>query len=182
MDKAGGQSTVNFVGASNFRQPANIITSAPSSSKSSKANSPTASPTKTPSSPTARRSRRSSAASANQRLSIIEEDKPHQSQRKTPSPTLQRGRTHHRPWSRRFLPEPPQYSTDHDPPTYSFVDAGSTTGLRSEKLYELKNKKFVAERGGCRRIFLLIFLIFLCLVGLIVGLAVGLTRRHHHDG
>ena len=114
-----------------------------------------------------RRSRAGSRASSlDHRLSIIAEDGNVQ-------PAIP-AQTHHRPFSRRFLGEPPRYTNGHRPPQYTLWDV---TGPKGEKFQDLRDNAYVAKRGGWKRICLIALFIIICIVALIVGLAVGLHKR-----
>ncbi len=118
----------------------------------------------------ARRSRAGSRASSlDNRLSIIAED----SNNPPPLPPVQQ--THNRPFSRRFLGEPPRYRDGKEPPKYSLWDV---TGPKGEKFEDLRNNAYVARRGGWKRICLVAFLVIACIVALVVGLVVGLRKKH----
>ena len=117
-----------------------------------------------------RRSRRSSAAtSLDARLPIIEEDHP-----SPPLPIEAPPRTHNRPFSQRFRSNPPRYSDKNGPPSYTFLDV---IGPKGETFEDLRNNKFIARRGGWKKLCIIGFLIVLIVIGLAVGLAVGLTQR-----
>ncbi len=115
----------------------------------------------------ARRSRTSSrAASLDNRLPAIDED--------SPSPPLSLPqKTHHRPFTRRFLGDPPHYGSGHPPPKYTFWDV---TGPKGEKFEDLRNNEYIAKRGGWKRICTISLIVLFLLIGLVVGLAVGLTK------
>ena len=116
-----------------------------------------------------RRSRPGSRASSlDHRLSIIAEDS------NTPLPPLPSHQPHNRPFSRRFLGEPPRYS-GHAPPKYSLWDV---TGPKGEKFDDLRNNRFVAQRGGWKRICLIAILVIVCIIALAIGLGVGLKKKH----
>lgn len=117
----------------------------------------------------ARRSRAGSRTSSlDHRLSIIDEDG-----NPPPPPPVQQ--PHHRPFSRRFLGEPPRYRDGKEPPRYSMWDV---TGPKGEKFEDLRNNAYVAQRGGWKRICLIAFVVTACIVALAVGLAVGLRKKH----
>ena len=118
----------------------------------------------------AKRSRAGSRASSlDHRLSIIAEDGNH------PPPQPPIPQTHNRPFSRRFLGEPPRYRDGKEPPKYSLWDV---TGPKGEKFDDLRNNAYVAGRGGWKRICLIVFIVIACTVGLIVGLVVGLRKKN----
>ncbi|KAL9614215.1 MAG: hypothetical protein Q9167_001303 [Letrouitia subvulpina] len=108
--------------------------------------------------------------SPERRLSIIEEDG-----FTPPIPP----RAHHRPFNRRWhLGDPPRHSFDIPPPKYSVWD---TTGPKGEKLMDVKNNKYIAKRGGAKRICLALFILVALVVGLAVGLTIGLRKRHSSE-
>ena len=113
----------------------------------------------------------SRASSLDPRLSAIAEDG---NLPPPPQPALQH-QTHNRPFHRRFLGEPPRYRDGKEPPKYSLWDV---TGPKGEKLDELRNNRYVAGRGGWKRICLVALIVLACIVALVVGLAVGLHKRH----
>ncbi|KAL9043587.1 MAG: hypothetical protein Q9214_003230 [Letrouitia sp. 1 TL-2023] len=115
-----------------------------------------------------KQSRSSSVHSPDRRLSIIEEDG-----FTPPIPP----RAHHRPFNRRWhLGDPPRHSFDIPPPQYSSV--WNTTGPKGEKLLDVRNNKYIAPRGGLKRICLALFILVALIVGLAVGLIIGLRKRH----
>ena len=121
-----------------------------------------------------RRSRTTSlAGSLDHRLSIIEED--HASSSPPISPL--HPKTHNRPFSRRFLGEPPRYSSGHSPPRYTFWEV---TGPKGEKFEDLRNNAYVARRGGWKRICLFVWLIIILVLALAIGLGVGLSKNRNN--
>lgn len=117
-----------------------------------------------------KRSRAGSIHSPSVRLSIIEED--------GDIPPLP-AKAHHRPFHRRWnLGDPPSISFEISPPKYSVWDA---TGPKGEKLSDVRNNKYIARRGGWKRICLILFLLFALIVGLAVGLTVGLRKKDRSD-
>ena len=116
-----------------------------------------------------RRGSRNASRASSIRLSIIEEDASY-----VPLPPSTPPKTHHRPFHRRFLGDPPQYS-GRSTPTYSLWDV---TGPKGEKFEHLRNNVYVAQRGGWRRICVITVIVIACLVALAVGLAVGLHNKH----
>lgn len=117
-----------------------------------------------------RRSRTNShAGSVDPRLPIIEEDRP-----ALAAPQ----KTHNRPFSRRFLGEPPRYSSGHSPPKYALWDV---TGPNGEKFEDLRNNAYVARRGGWKRVCLVALVVVAILLALIVGLAVGLGMKKNNN-
>lgn len=122
----------------------------------------------------ARRSRAGSRASSMEhRLSIIDEDGNNHPSQPPPPPAVQQ--PHHRPFSRRFLGEPPRYKDGKEPPKYSMWDV---TGPKGEKFEDLRNNAYVARRGGWKRICLIGLIVIVCIVALAVGLGVGLHKKH----
>ena len=113
------------------------------------------------------RSRASSIHSPSVRLSIIEEDGDI-----PPMPP----KAHHRPFHRRWnLGDPPRFSFETPPPKYSVWDE---KGPKGEKLSDIRNKKYIARRGGWRRICLIALVIIAIIVALTVGLVVGLRKKN----
>ncbi|KAL8966069.1 MAG: hypothetical protein Q9197_006196 [Variospora fuerteventurae] len=113
-----------------------------------------------------KRSRAASVHSPSVRLSIIEED--------GDIPPLP-AKAHHRPFHRRWnLGDPPSISFEISPPKYSVWDA---TGPKGEKLSDVRNNKYIARRGGWKRICLILVLLVALIVGLAVGLTVGLRKK-----
>ncbi|KAL8834335.1 MAG: hypothetical protein Q9170_003789 [Blastenia crenularia] len=85
-------------------------------------------------------------------------------------------KAHHRPFHRRWnLGDPPRISFETSPPKYSVWDA---TGPKGEKLSDVRNNKYIARRGGWKRMCLLALLAIGLIVALVVGLVVGLRRKH----
>ncbi len=114
------------------------------------------------------RSIRSRADSVDTRLSIIAEDGV------VPPPLPER--THNRFFNRRWnIGEPPRHSFETPPPKYSVWDA---TGPKGEKLGDVRNNKYIARRGGWRRILILGILIVAVIVALVVGLVIGLRKEN----
>ena len=117
----------------------------------------------------AKRSRAGSRASSlDHRLSIIAEDS-------NPPSLPSTNQTHNRPFSRRFLGDPPRYRDGREPPKYSVWDV---TGPKGEKLGDIRNNVYIAQRGGWKRICLVALIVIACIVALAVGLAVGLHEKH----
>ena len=84
-------------------------------------------------------------------------------------------KTQNRPISQRWnIGDPPRHSFENSPPKYSPWVA---TGPKGEKLWEVRNNKHVASRGGWKRICLVGMVVTAVLVALIVGLVVGLNKR-----
>jgi hypothetical protein len=111
--------------------------------------------------------KRSGAAPPDARLSIIAED--------GVLPPRPPPNTHHRPFSRRWnLGDPPRPSFEPSPPKYAVWDG---TGPKGEKLADVRNNRFIARRGGWRRIGLLGVILAAVVVALVVGLVVGLRNR-----
>ena len=107
-----------------------------------------------------------SAANDVARLSIIEEDD-------VPQPRSPRAS--HRPFNRRWKDDPPRHSFEASPPEYNVWD---TEGPKGERLFDLRNHKHIARRGGWKRLLLIILVIVAALIALAVGLGVGLTRKN----
>ena len=86
----------------------------------------------------------------------------------------------HRPAFRRFqLGNPPQHEHDVPPPPYSAY--AGIIGPNGEKLNDVRNNKYIARRGGWKRVCLVFFVIVAVLVGLIVGLVVGLKHKNRYS-
>lgn len=116
------------------------------------------------------RSVRSRANSVDTRLSIIAEDGV-----PPPHPRLPE-RAQNRFFNRRWnIGEPPRHSFETPPPKYSVWDA---TGPKGEKLGDVRNNKYIARRGGWRRILIMGILIIAMIVALVVGLVVGLHKKN----
>lgn len=103
------------------------------------------------------------------RLSVIAEDG-------VVSPTVpeeaRRSRITSRGWA---FGNPPSHSFEKSPPQYSFWDV---TGPKGEKLTDVRNNKYIARRGGWRRICLIFLLLLSIILALAIGLGIGL-RKHH---
>jgi hypothetical protein len=69
---------------------------------------------------------------------------------------------------------------ERSPPAYSHFDV-DVEGPNGEKLADVRkgisNNKYIARRGGWKRLALLALIAILCIVALIVGLVVGLRKR-----
>ena len=109
------------------------------------------------------------AGSVDHRLSVIEEDQASPSKPSPPHP-----KTHNRPFSRRFLGEPPRYGSGTSPPRYTFWEV---TGPKGEKFEDLRNNAYIAKRGGWKRFCVIAWVIIIMVVALAVGLGVGLSKR-----
>jgi len=108
------------------------------------------------------------------RLSVIAEDGDVQ-----PAPPIP-PRAAHRPFAKRFhLGDPPRPSYEKPPPPYSVWN--DVTGPKGERLADARRNKYVARRGGWRRLCVAAFIVIALLVGLIVGLVVGLRKRHSKE-
>lgn len=82
-------------------------------------------------------------------------------------------RAMNRPESTQFdLGDLPSRSFEYPPPAYS----DTSTALEKSPV-RIKDSKFVTERGGWRRL-LVIIIALVIVTGLAVGLGVGLTRQH----
>lgn len=84
-------------------------------------------------------------------------------------------------------------STNHTPVSYfsrkdrtshdglvdsTFSDSSSEAAVVAEKGNGgLREKSWIARRGGWKKLGLILLLVLLCIIGLIVGLVVGLTDR-----
>ena len=106
------------------------------------------------------------------RLSVIEEDG-------DAAPRPSSPRASHRPFNRRWRDDPPRHSFEASPPEYNIWD---TTGPKGERLFDLRNHKHIAKRGGWKRLFLIILLVIAALVALSIGLGLGLTRSNGVNG
>ena len=107
------------------------------------------------------------------RLPIIEED----GRLSPPLPIEEVLKTHHRPFSQRFRSNPPRYTDRNAPPSYSFFDV---TGPKGEKFEDLRNNKFIARRGGWKKLCIIGFLVLLILIALVVGVAVGVSQKKNN--
>lgn len=120
--------------------------------------------------PTTEASQRDHSVPQDQRLSVIAEDGDVHVQA-VPQ------KAHHRPFSRRWnLGDPPRHSYEKPPPAYS---VWNVTRPRGEKLADVRNNKFIARRGGWKRLLILALVLVAILVALIVGLVVGLRKKHN---
>lgn len=81
-----------------------------------------------------------------------------------------------RTFSRGWAFNPPRHSFEESPPNYSFWDV---TGPKGEKLTDVRNNKYIAQRGGWRRICLIFFLVLVAILALATGLGVGLDKNHN---
>lgn len=119
--------------------------------------------------PTTQASQPNHSVPQDQRLSVIAED--------GDVPPVQAGprKAHHRPFSRRWnLGDPPRHSYEKSPPAYS---VWNVTGPRGEKLTDVRNNKYIARRGGWKRLLILALILATILAALIVGLVVGLRKK-----
>lgn len=112
-----------------------------------------------------KRSRANSAVDV--RLSVIAED--------GVLPQVPEKSRNNRTFSRGWAFNPPRHSFEESPPNYSFWDV---TGPKGEKLTDVRNNKYIARRGGWRRICLFTLVVLAMLVALAVGLGVGLRKKH----
>ena len=112
-----------------------------------------------------KRSRANSAVDV--RLSVIAED--------GVLPQAPGKSRNNRTFSRGWAFNPPRHSFEESPPNYSFWDV---TGPKGEKLTDVRNNKYIARRGGWRRICLITLVVVAMLVALAVGLGVGLRKKH----
>ena len=88
----------------------------------------------------------------------------------------------HRPAHKVFgLGPPPRLNFEGSPPEYTQNDAG-VTGPHGEKLSDVRkglyNNKYIARRGGWKRLAVIGLIAILFIVGLVVGLVVGLRNGH----
>ena len=74
---------------------------------------------------------------------------------------------------------PPRHSQDKAPPPYSEWDGMKATG--GGRLSAIRSGKGPRNRGGWKRIILLLIFAILVIVGLVMGLVVGLHDRRHHS-
>ncbi|KAI9829976.1 MAG: hypothetical protein M1826_005149 [Phylliscum demangeonii] len=122
---------------------------------------------------------RSSTAAPADRLEVILEDG-------DPSPSTPSIRST-RPFSRRYhFRDAGQPWDDSPPPSYSFavgeeVDGdGDGHGDGGEKRRRnVRDRKFIARRGGWRRLLVAVVALVLVAVAVIVGVAVGLRKKAH---
>ncbi|KUJ08878.1 uncharacterized protein LY89DRAFT_328300 [Mollisia scopiformis] len=86
-----------------------------------------------------------------------------------------------RPSTRIWALGSPPVHTFEEPPPYNQFDGEGVLGPRGEKLSNVrrgvKENKWIAKRGGWKRLALIALIVIACIVGLAVGLAVGL--KHH---
>ena len=114
----------------------------------------------------AKRSRANSVVDA--RLSVIAED--------GAVPQVPEKSRNNRTFSRGWAFNPPRHSFEESPPIYSFWDV---TGPKGEKLTDVRNNKYIAQRGGWRRICLIFFVVLAVILALAIGLGVGLHKKKH---
>lgn len=97
-------------------------------------------------------------------------------------------RSLNRPAPRAQVPgQPPRHNYEKSPPPYSGFDPVGVTGPNGEKLADIrkditrdiKNNKFVAKRGGWRRLAILAVILMLIIIGLGLGLGVGLHNKNN---
>ena len=112
----------------------------------------------------AKRSRANSVVDA--RLSVIAED--------GAMPPVPEKSRNNRTFSRGWAFNPPRHSFEESPPNYSFWDV---TGPKGEKLTDVRNNKYIAQRGGWRRICLIFFVLLAVILALAIGLGVGLHKK-----
>ncbi|SLM37960.1 hypothetical protein LPUS_07971 [Lasallia pustulata] len=121
--------------------------------------------------PSTQASQRNHSVAEDYRLSIIAEDGDAPPARMAPP------KARHRPFSRLWhLGDPPRHSYEKSPPAYS---VWNVTRPRGEKLADVRNHKFIARRGGWKRLLILAVITAAVLVALIVGLVVGLRKKHN---
>lgn len=115
-------------------------------------------------------SKRGHASARDARLSVIVED--------GALPQIA-PKTHNRPFSRRWnLGEPPSHSFEKSPPNYSVWDV---TGPKGEKLVDVRNNKYIAARGGWKRICVILSIMTAIVVALVLGLIIGLRNRKSNE-
>ncbi|MCJ1339284.1 hypothetical protein MMC09_004573 [Bachmanniomyces sp. S44760] len=84
-------------------------------------------------------------------------------------------RTHHKLYSRRWaFGDPPRHSFEKSPPPYSIWNI---TGPKGEKLADVRSNKYIARRGGWRKLLIIALLVLAVAIALIVGLVVGLRHK-----
>jgi hypothetical protein len=120
-----------------------------------------------------KKSTQSLAAGGEPRLSVIAEDGDGAPQE--PKSIL---RPHHRPFSRIWnIGYPPRPSYEKSPPDYS--ELRDVPPTRMERLMmKVRSNKYVARRGGWKRLLCFIILVIALIIGLAVGLTVGLRNRN----
>lgn len=82
--------------------------------------------------------------------------------------------------------QPPRHNYENSPPPYNGFDPAGVTGPNGEKLADIrkditrdiKNNKFVAKRGGWRRLAIFAVILIVIAIGLGVGLGVGLYHKN----
>ena len=85
-------------------------------------------------------------------------------------------KTSHRPFTRRYQHgNPPPFRQGSPPPPYSVY--GGILGPNGEKLSDMRNNKYIAKRGGWKRLCAVALVLVIVIVGLAVGLAVGLKKK-----
>jgi hypothetical protein len=82
------------------------------------------------------------------------------------------------------LGAPSKLNYEGSPPAYSHFDV-DVEGPNGEKLADVRkgisNNKYIARRGGWKRLALIAFIVILCIVGLIVGLVIGLRKGNNNS-
>ena len=120
------------------------------------------------------KNRSRASSTAENRLDIIQED--------GVSPPPMPEKVHHnnnRPFSRGWaFGNPPRHSFDERPPRYTLWDV---MGPKGESFHDVRNNKYIAQRGGWKRICLIFLLVLMIVVAVVVGLAVGLSKRPRHE-
>jgi len=80
----------------------------------------------------------------------------------------------------------PVHSFDSSPPPYNNFDDEGVFGPKGEKLSDVRrgvqNNKWIAKRGGWKRLALIALIVIACIVGLAVGLTVGLYHNSNSKG
>ena len=119
-----------------------------------------------------KRSRANSLVGGDARLSVIAED--------GTTPAIPNNPRNNRTFSRGWaFGNPPRHSFEKSPPQYSFWDV---TGPKGERLTDVRNNKYIARRGGWRRICLIALVVLAVIVALAVGLGIGLHKNHARYG
>ena len=79
----------------------------------------------------------------------------------------------HRPQNRRWqLGSPPAFRFESPPPPYI-----EDMGPHGEKLSDVRNNKYIARRGGWKRLCILLIILLAVVIALAVGLGVGLKKK-----
>ncbi|KAI9853109.1 MAG: hypothetical protein M1838_001610 [Thelocarpon superellum] len=93
------------------------------------------------------------------------------------SPPASPVKSHHRPSMRRLgLAGYASSLAEAPPPPYSpYTDV---IGPNGEKLHEMRNNKYIAKRGGWKRLCVILAIALMIIVGLAVGLSLGLQKKY----